>query len=106
MRYLCFETLLTEALTISPADQIANELMTRVLATNAEISFEMTSTLTLEPDSEGILDDTEQLLEIRRANMNPEESKKAPIKIRSSPRISRKLRFSKDAPSEDDMDTT
>jgi len=68
------------------------------------MSFDMASTLSIDRESEAILDDTEQLLEIRRANINPEEKKKGP-KSRSSPRIARKLRFSKDVPVEEDMDT-
>ena len=83
--------------------------MNRALTTNAELSFEMTQELALDAETTALLDDTEQLLEIRRGNMNQQEKKKAPIKTRSSPRIARKLRFQKDISvdeqDEEDMDT-
>lgn len=83
--------------------------MNRALATNAELSFKMTHELGLDPETNALLDDTEQLLEIRRGNMNQEEKKKAPNKTRLSPRITRKLRFQKDISvneeDEEDMDT-
>ena len=61
----------------------------------------------LAPDAEtaAILSNTDHLLEIRRGNIAMEEKGKTHIKKRSSPRIARKLRFSKDVPV-DDMDTT
>jgi hypothetical protein len=92
-------------LTLSPADQIANELMNRALQSNAELSFEMTPDLTPDAETAAIMDDTEQLLQIRRGNIAQEEKKKVTIKTRSSPRIARKLRFSKDVHIED-MDTS
>jgi len=83
--------------------------MSRALVTNAELSFEMNHELALDVDTTALVDDTEQLLEIRRGNVNKQGKKKAPIKSRSSPRISRKLRFQKDISldeqDEDDMDT-
>ena len=80
--------------------------MNRALATNAELSFEMTHELAFDAETNALLDDTEQLLEIRRGNMNQEEKKKAPNKTRSSLRITRKLRFQKDiSVDEEDMDT-
>jgi hypothetical protein len=82
--------------------------MNRALTTNAELSFEMTHELSLDAEATALLDDTEQLLEIRRGNMNQQEKKKAPITTRS-PRIARKLRFQKDISvdeqDEEDMDT-
>jgi hypothetical protein len=78
--------------------------MTRALTSNAEMSFEMIPDLTLDAETNAILDDTEQLLEIRRANMNQDE-KKVSNKTRSSSRLARKLRFSKDV-SVEDMDTS
>jgi hypothetical protein len=98
-------TLLTQALTITPGHQTANELMVRALHSNAELSFEMTPDLAPDNETSAILSDTEQLLEIRRGNIAFEEKGRQPIKIRSSPRIARKLRFSKDIQVED-MDTT
>jgi hypothetical protein len=88
--------------------------MNRALTSNAELTFEMTHDIGLDTKSNTILDDTEQLLEIRRGNISQQEMKKAfaPIKSRASPRIARKLRFSKDVPvqeveeeEEEDMDT-
>ena len=83
--------------------------MSRALTTNAELSFEMNHELVLDAETTALIDDTEQLLEIRRGNMNQQVKKKAPIKSRSSPRIARKLRFQKDISldeqDEDDMDT-
>jgi len=84
--------------------------MTRALSTNAELSFEMTPELALDAKTTALLDDTEQLLEIRRGNMhNHDERRKAPIKTRVSPRIARKLRFQNDftvdEEGEEDMDT-
>ena len=79
--------------------------MSRALASNAELSFEMTPDLGLNAEIKGIPDDTEQLLEIRRGNINQEGKKKGPVKSRSSPRIARKLRFSKDVPVEEGMDS-
>jgi hypothetical protein len=78
--------------------------MVRALHSNAELSFEMTPDLTPDIDTAAILDDTEQLLEIRRGNIAQEE-KSLPPTIRSSPRIARKLRFSKEVQIEE-MDTT
>jgi hypothetical protein len=92
-------------LAISPADQIANELMNRALAANVELSFEMTPDLTLNATAAEILNDTEQLLDVRRRNIIQDEKKKASNKARSSERIARKLRFSKDVPAVEDMDT-
>lgn len=83
--------------------------MTRALNSNSEISFEMTHNLQSDPDTKDILEDTEQLLEIRRGNISlqQQQQKKKPIKTRSSPRIARKLRFQKDVSTvEEDMDTT
>jgi hypothetical protein len=68
-----------KALTISPADQIANELMTRALHSNADITFDHT------PSSH--LDDTDALLAIRRQNTStkaPRERKK-PGALRMKP---------------------
>jgi len=80
--------------------------MNRALAANAELSFDMTPDLAPDHDTDAILDDTDRLLEIRRGNMNLNvEQKTVPIKTRSSPRIARKLRFTKDTHGED-MDTT
>jgi hypothetical protein len=83
--------------------------MSRALATNAELSFEMTQELSLDAETTAILDDTEQLLEIRRGNMNQQEKKRAPTKAPPLPRIGRKLRFQKDISldeqDEEDMDT-
>lgn len=78
--------------------------MSRALASNAELSFEMTPDLGLNAETKGIPDDIEQLLEIRRGNIN-QEGKKKGVNSRSSPRIARKLRFSKDVPVEEGMDT-
>jgi hypothetical protein len=102
---LSLSIVLIQALTISPADQIANELMNRALQSNAELSFEMTPDLTPDADTAAIMDDTEHLLQIRRGNIAQEEKKKVTMKKRSSPRIARKLQFSKDVHIED-MDTT
>ena len=82
--------------------------MSRALTSNAELSFEMTEDLSLDNETNAILEDTEQLLEIRRGNITIQEQKKnkVPVKARSSPRIARKLRFSKDVSAVDeDMDT-
>jgi hypothetical protein len=79
--------------------------MTRALSANTDISFELTPDLLPDPTTAEILDDTEQLLQIRRANMSAEEKKKAAMKTRTSPRITRKLRFSKDVAVEE-MDTS
>jgi hypothetical protein len=79
--------------------------MVRALHSNAEISFEITPDLAPNNETSAILSDTEQLLNIRRGNIALEEKGRQPIKIRSSPRIARKLRFSKDVQVED-MDTT
>ena len=86
--------------------------MSRALSTNAELSFEMTHELALDAETTALLDDTEQLLEIRRGNVHnqDERRRKAPIKTRSSPRIARKLRFQRDFTveeegEEEDMDT-
>lgn len=82
--------------------------MSRALTTNAELSFEMNQELALDDEATALIDDTEQLLKIRRGNMNQQEKRKAP-KSRSSPRIARKLRFQRDITvdeqDEDDMDT-
>ena len=78
--------------------------MTRALESNVEISFEGTPDLALDLETNEILNDTDRLLELRRANINPEEKKKT-IKTRSSSRLIRKLRFSKDIAVED-MDTS
>ena len=79
--------------------------MVRALHSNAELSFEMTPDHAVDADVAAVLDDTVQLLEVRKGNIAREELTKVPIKTRSSPRIARKLRFSKDV-HEDDMDTT
>ena len=96
-----------EALTISPADQIANELMNRALTSNADFSFEMRPDLTPDTETSALLESTEQLLELRRKNLGIEieEKKQEEAKTRISPRIARKLRFSKDIPQMEDMDT-
>jgi hypothetical protein len=96
-----------EALTISPADQIANELMNRALTSNADFSFEMRPDLTPDTETSALLESTEQLLELRRKNLGIEieEKKQEEAKTRISPRIARKLRFSKDVPQMEDMDT-
>jgi len=75
-----------QALTIAPADQIANELMTRALHSNAEITFDMSPS----SSTTGSLDDTDALLNIRRANMA--EKRKAEGTGRSSV-ADGKLRF-------------
>ena len=82
--------------------------MNRALTSNADLSFEMTPALVPDTETSALLDSTDQLLELRRQNLGIgfEEKKKQAIKTRSSPRIARKLRFSKDVPSHmDDMDT-
>lgn len=79
--------------------------MNRALAVNVELSFEMTPDLALNAATAGILNDTEQLLDVRRRNIIQDEKKKASSKGRSSERIARKLRFSKDVPAVEDMDT-
>jgi len=89
-RLLCeMAELIEQALTISPADQIANELMTRALRSNAEITFDMSPS----SSSTVSLDDTDALLSIRRANM-AEKSKAEGKRLSSGPEG--KLRF--DAP--------
>jgi len=85
--------------------------MNRALSANAELSFEITPDLSFDPETSAILDDTEKLLQIRKANINfhEEEKKKGGKAVRSSPRIARKLRFQQndDGEEEDvDMDTT
>jgi hypothetical protein len=68
----------------------------------------MTPDLVPDTETSALLDSTEQLLELRRQNLGIgiEEKKKQAVKTRSSPRIARKLRFSKDVPPHmDDMDT-
>jgi hypothetical protein len=65
----------------------------------------MTPDLAPDVETSAILEDTDHLLEIRRGNIATEAKGKQPIKTRSSPRIARKLRFSKDV-QVDDMDTT
>jgi hypothetical protein len=77
--------------------------MTKALSANAEISFELTPELALDPETSDALDDTERLLQIRRTNLIDE--KKISTKTRSSPRLNRKLRFSKDVTVEE-MDTS
>ena len=80
--------------------------MSRALSANAEISFELTPELSLDPETTEILDDTERLLQIRRTHLSMEqEKKKGAMKTRNSPRLTRKLRFSKDVAVED-MDTS
>jgi hypothetical protein len=77
--------------------------MSRALVANAELSFEMTPTISLDAETNAILEDTEQLLEIRRGHIIQET--KPPSKSRSSPRIARKFRFQQDVPVEENMDT-
>ena len=90
-------------MTISPADQIANDLMFRALHANAD--FEMAPDLTLDPETEAMLDDTEQLLEVRRGNLYSDGKKKELMRTRgSSSLVGRKLAFAKGIP-EEDMDT-
>jgi hypothetical protein len=92
-------------LAIAPADQVANGLMNRALAANVELSFELDPDLALNAATAAILNDTEQLLDVRRRNIDHDERKKASNKARSSERIARKLRFSKDVSAVEDMDT-
>jgi hypothetical protein len=87
---------------MSPADQIASELMNRALLTNAEMSFEMTPDLCPDNKTAEILEDTGQLLQERRVKLGLQSPIPLPLKKRTSPRT-RKLRFSKDVES---MDTT
>ena len=71
--------------------------MTRALATNAELTFEMKHELDVDAETNATLDDPEQLVEIRRDNILEEKKKQVvPMKTRLSPRIARKLRFQKD----------
>ena len=82
--------------------------MNRALTSNADLSFEMTPDLVPDTETSALLDSTDQLLELRRQNLGIGivEKKKQTVKTRSSPRIARKLRFSKDVPPHmDDMDT-
>lgn len=110
-------TSLHEALTLSPADQIANELLNRALIANVDLTFEMRPDLQPDSDTATLLSDTDKLLAQRRANLGIQEeqpqatnTKKTHVRTRSSPRIARKLRFSKQVihedEEEDNMDTT
>jgi hypothetical protein len=83
--------------------------MTRALLANSELSFEMTPDLSLDNETNALLEDTDQLLEIRKRNISMQEGVKkkgGPSTttggLRTSPRIARKLRFSEEA---EDMDT-
>jgi hypothetical protein len=80
-------------------DQIANELMNRALASNADILFNLTSDLNGDMETEAILEDTDELLEIRRSKLLQEAKKKKQGKVRVSPRIKGRLRFLKSSPS-------
>jgi hypothetical protein len=77
--------------------------MTRALLANSELSFEMTPELTLDAETNALLEDTDQLLEVRKQNLAVKEGKKKKV-VRASPRIARKLRFSEEE-EEEDMDT-
>lgn len=107
MRYLRSPFLLIcKALTISPADQIANELMSRALLANADLTFEMKFNQREGPNV--ILENTDRVLEIRRAQLREEKAAKA-ASSRAISQLTRKLRFSTEAQvheeEEDDMDT-
>jgi len=98
--------LIYKALTISPADQIANELMSRALLANADLTFEMKFNQREGPNV--ILENTDRVLEIRRAQLREEKAAKA-ASSRAISQLTRKLRFSTEAQvheeEEDDMDT-
>jgi len=84
--------------------------MNRALTSNADLSFDLAPDLTPDTETSLLLSSTDHLLELRRKNLGIgiEEKKKQAMKTRSSPRIARKLRFSKDVQSEDvddSMDT-
>jgi len=83
--------------------------MTRALLANSELSFEMTPDLTLDAETNALLEDTDQLLEVRKQNLAVQDGKKKKVGVggvgvRTSPRIARKLRFSEEE-EEEDMDT-
>lgn len=97
--------------------------MNRALIANADLSFEITPDLPPEQDSNTtlLLTDTEKLLRQRREMLGIEQEEEPrkpppPVKTRTSPRIARKLRFSKHPVSavvgaaaaavEEDMDTS
>jgi hypothetical protein len=73
---------------------------------NADLSFDMAPDLQPDADSAVLLSNTDKLLEQRRADLGMEQQpqKKALVKKRTSPRIARKLRFSKHV--SEDMDTS
>lgn len=77
--------------------------MTRALLANSELSFEMSPDLTLDAETNALLEDTDQLLEVRKQNLAVQEGKKKVV-IRTS-RLARKLRFSEKEEDEEDMDT-
>ena len=109
MRYVSSSlALIWKALTISPADQIANELMNRALLANADLSFDMIPEFNRNEGTNLILENADRVLEIRRANLIEEKASKA-ASSRGTSRLTRKLRFSREArvheEEEDDMDT-
>jgi hypothetical protein len=77
--------------------------MNRALTSNAEFSFEMNPDLTFDAETNSMLDDTDLLLEIRKGNVSQDNKKKNDGKTKSSPRITRKLRFLDNVV--EDMDT-
>ena len=85
--------------------------MTRALLANSELSFEMTPDLALDAETNALLEDADQLLELRKQNLAVQEGRRKKVAggtgTRTSPRIARKLRFSdeEEEPEEEDMDT-
>jgi hypothetical protein len=77
--------------------------MNRALTSNADLSFDLTPDLSPDTETSLLLSSTDHLLDLRRKNLGigTEEKKKQTVKTRSSPRIARKLRFSKDVRNED-----
>ena len=68
----------------------------------------MTPDLTLDVETNALLEDADQLLEVRKQNLAVQDGKKKKVVggggFRTSPRIARKLRFSEEE-EEEDMDT-
>ena len=78
--------------------------MNRALLSNSELSFELTPDLTVDAETNALLEDADQLLEVRRHNLAVEEGKKkVGVGVRMSHSITRKLRFSEEEV--EDMDT-